>query len=126
MDNVETQYALRGSVDEVKIWDKEIPVAQVEQLKNQWATPAGIGEDDLVARIYPNPAEKVIYVEFTGSIHAEHISLFTPDGREMKDYQVKMQSSGIMIEIPETSVGLHLLRIILKDGRVISRKFIIL
>jgi len=126
MDNVETQYALRGSVDEVKIWDKEIPVSQVEQLKNQWATPAGIDDGDMVARIYPNPAEELIYVEFTGSIHAEHISLFTPDGREVRDYQVKMQSSGIMIEIPQTSVGLHLLRIILNDGRVVTRKIVIL
>ncbi|MFH1121264.1 MAG: LamG-like jellyroll fold domain-containing protein, partial [Bacteroidota bacterium] len=39
MDDVETQYALRGSVDEVKLWNQEVPVTQVEQLKNQWAAP---------------------------------------------------------------------------------------
>ena len=85
MDNVETQYALRGSVDEVKLWDKEIPVAQVEQLKNQWATPAGMIDNELIARIYPNPAEEVIYIEFTDTIRAEHISLFASDGREESD-----------------------------------------
>jgi len=125
MDNVETQYALRGSVDEVKLWNKEIPVTQVEQLKNQWAAPAGISDDYLIARIYPNPAEEVIYVEFTDTIHAVHISLFTADGKEVSGYQVKMQSSGIMIEIPLTFTGLHLLRMILKDGRVVTRKIII-
>jgi hypothetical protein len=125
MDNVETQYALRGSVDEVKLWNKEISVTQVEQLKNQWATSTGISDDYLIERIYPNPAEEVIYVEFTGAIQVEHISLFTSDGREVSGYQVKMQSSRIMIEIPHPCAGLHLLRMILKDGSVVTRKIII-
>jgi len=125
MDNLETQYALRGSVDEVKIWDKEIPVRQVEELMNQWATSYGIAEDNMVARIYPNPAKDVIYVDFKGTIQPEHVSLFTPDGREMKVPRVKMHGSGIMIEIPQISAGLILLQIILKDGRVVSRKIVI-
>ena len=125
MDNVETQYALRGSVDEVRLWDKEIPISQVEQLKNQWATPTGIADGELVSLIYPIPAEEVIYIEFPGAIQAEKVTIYNPDGKEMKDYQVKMQSSRIMIEIPHASAGLHLLRIILKDGRVIIRKIVI-
>ena len=125
MDNVETLYALRGSVDEVKLWDKEIPVPQVEQLKNQWATPAGIVNIDLIARIYPNPAEAVIYVEFTGSKQVEHIFLFTADGREVSDCQVNVQRSGIMIKIPQTSTGLHLLRIMMNDGSTTTRKIVI-
>jgi hypothetical protein len=125
MDNVETQYALRGSVDEVKLWNKEISVTQVEQLKNQWVSSTGISDDYLIERTYPNPAEDVIYVEFTGIIKVEQISLFTLDGREVPGYQVKMQSSGIMIEIPHPSTGLLLLRMILKDGSVVTRKIII-
>lgn len=125
MDNVETQYALLGSVDEVKLWDKEIPVGQIRQLKTQWATPAGVVEAEMIANIYPNPAEGVIYVEFSGSIQAENISLFNPDGREMKDYQLEKLSSRIVIEFPQASAGLHLLQIILKDGRVITRKIVI-
>ena len=125
MDNVETQYALRGSVDEVKLWNKEISVTQVEQLKNQWATSSGISDNYLIERMYPNPAEEVIYVEFKGIIKVEHISLFTLDGREVSGYQVKMQSSGIMIEIPHPSKGLLLLRMIMKDGSVVTRKIII-
>jgi hypothetical protein len=125
MDDAETQYALRGSVDEVKVWDKEIPVTQVEQLKNQWATPTDISDFDLIARIYPNPAEEFIYIEFTDTIRAERITLFASDGREDSDYQVNMQDSMIIIKIPQNYIGLHLLRMNLKDGRVVTRKIVI-
>jgi hypothetical protein len=125
MDNAETQYALRGSVDEVKLWDKEIPVTRVEQLKNQWATPADNIDAELIARIYPNPAEEVIYIQFTDTIRAEHISLCASDGREESDYPVNMQGSMIIIKIPQNFIGLHLLKMILKDGRVVTRKIVI-
>jgi hypothetical protein len=95
MDNVETQYALRGSVDEIKLWDKEIPVEQIEKLKDLWATPAGIVDIDPIARIYPNPAEGVIYVEFTDINQVEHISLLTTDGRDVSNCQVKCNILGL-------------------------------
>jgi hypothetical protein len=68
MDNTETLYSLRGSVDEFKLWDKEISIPQIEKLKTLWATPIGIEENDLIARIWPNPAEDLIFVEFKGKI----------------------------------------------------------
>ena len=125
MDNVETQYALRGSVDEVKLWNKEIPVTQVEQLMNQWAASAGINDVDLITRIFPNPAEEVIYVEFTDAIRPEHISLFASDGREESGYQVNMQNSVVIINVSQNSTGLYLLRMILNDGRMVTRKIVI-
>ncbi len=125
MDDVETLYALRGSVDEVKLWDKEIPVKQIEMLKDQWNTAQGIEEIFSVTQIYPNPAKDLIHIEFDGAVSADHVSLFTMDGREVQDYTVKMQGPEIMINIPHTSPGLHLLQIILKDGQVINRKIVI-
>lgn len=125
MDNVETQYALLGSVDEVKLWNVEIPPAQIEQLKNRWPTLARILVSDPIARIYPNPAERVINVEFDGSVQPERISLYNANGLEVKDYQVKNQSSELQIEIPPARSGIYLLKIILKDGRVLTRKIII-
>jgi len=126
MDNVETQYALLGSVDEVKLWDKEIPVRQVALLKNQWATPAGIAEDERVARIYPNPAKDVIYIELNGTSRAEHIWLYSADGTEVRDYPVNTQDPRIAVEIPGASPGLYVLRIILDDGREVHRKIMVL
>lgn len=125
MDDVETQYALRGSVDEVKLWNKEIPITQVERLKTQWASPTGIIDSYMVGRIYPNPAEEVICVEFTDTFHVENISLLTLNGREVSGYNVILMDSSVIIEIPRISTGLYLLRMILKDGRVVTRKIII-
>jgi hypothetical protein len=98
MDNVETLYALKGSVDEVKVWDKEIPVKQVENLKNQWATPAGISENESFTRIYPNPAEDVIYIEFAGKSGAQKVSLLSSEGREILAYQYIMQEPRLEIK----------------------------
>ena len=125
MDNVETQYALLGSVDEIKLWNAEIPVTQIEQLKNRWPTLAQTIDTDFIVRMYPNPAERVLNVEFNGSVKPQHISLFTAEGSEASNYLVKIQSSGTRIEIPEHLSGLHLLRIILNDGRVVTRKIIV-
>jgi hypothetical protein len=126
MDNVETQYALLGSVDEVKLWDKEIPVGQVEQLMNQWAPSAGIIDIEINMCIYPNPAGKAIFVEFFGATYVDHISLLTMNGENISDYTVKMEIPGIIFEFPETTAGLYLLRIALKNGRLVTRKIIIL
>lgn len=125
MDNVETLYSLFGSVDEVKIWDKEIPVKQIEQLKNQWATPAGIEENESIARIYPNPAHEIIIIEFKGTGRAKEISLYAPDGREISDNQDNSKDSKIEIKIPELLPGMYLLRISMNEGKEVTRKIII-
>lgn len=125
MDNAETQYALLGSVDEVRLWSVEIPVAQVEQLKNEWVTTIRMAENNLITRIYPNPAETEIYVEFNGSIQPLRISLYSANGEKVPVCQDKFQNSGIKIEVPPTCSGLYVLRIILIDGRILTRKIII-
>jgi hypothetical protein len=126
MDNVETLYSLRGSIDEVNLWDKEIPISQIEKLKDQWNTSFGIDEDNVIARIYPNPAEEVIYIEFTGSADAEHIFLLNMEGKEVHDFSVKSQASRIELGVTKASSGLHLIRIVLKEGQVVTKKIMIL
>ena len=125
MDNVETLYALLGSIDEVKLWDKEIPVKQIGMLKNQWNTSQGIAEKNLITGIYPNPATDLIYVGLAKSFNVSHISLIAMDGREVKDLKQNIQGSVIAIEIPEVARGFYLIRIILKDGSIVNRKIVI-
>jgi 2-keto-4-pentenoate hydratase len=113
-------------VDEVKLWNKEIPVTQIARLKDQWLTSTGIDNIYLIERLYPNPAKDIIHIEFPGTIQIKNISLFNMEGREVSGYKVNIQSSGIEIEISQTKPGLYLLRMILKDGQVITRKIIIM
>ena len=125
MDNVETQYALRGSVDEFKLWKVEIPPSQIVQLKNRWPTVVGNISADPIIRIYPNPTERIIHIEINGLVQAQHILLYTVNGTEVSGIQVKIQSSEIQIEIPPSCSGIYLLRMILDDGQIISKKIII-
>jgi hypothetical protein len=124
MDNIETQYALLGSVDEVKIWDREIPVSQVIKLKDQWKFPDGIDQLELLTRIYPNPTDGLITIDFTGNSRAVQVTLYASDGRKLTDYLPGSQSSIIKVEIPQPSSGIYLLRMVMNNGKVISRKII--
>lgn len=125
MDNTETLYALRGSVDEIKIWDSEISIPQVSKLKNQWNTAFGIEEENRIARMYPNPAKNVIYIEFKDPMDVEHISLLNMDGRKVNDCKVQMLDLRIEIHVSKASPGFYLIRIVLKDGQVATKKIMI-
>jgi hypothetical protein len=124
MDNIETQYGLLGSVDEVKIWDREIPVSQVVKLKDQWLIPAGIDELELFTHVYPNPADGLINIEFTGNSRPVQVTLYASDGRKVADYLTKPFESRIKMEIPHTSSGMYLLRMVMDNGKVVTQKII--
>ncbi len=125
MDNTETLYSLRGSVDEFKLWDKEISIPQIEKLKTLWATPIGIEENDLIAGIWPNPSTDVIMVEFKGYEKIESISLISPVGKEIKNTKIGKSIDRVQVSVSEFPSGIYFLRIILNDGRVVSRKVIV-
>ncbi len=126
MDNVETQYALLGSVDEVKLWNREIPVLQIEQLKSQWATPGSIVNKELTTIIYPNPAEDFFNIEFPGSEQIAKISLFSAFGKDVFMNMFQQSGNLIRVDIPDTCSGLHFLKIVLKDGRQITGKIVLM
>jgi len=125
MDNVETLYSWRGSLDEVKIWDREIPVPQIAQLKDQWATPFGIQENEFIARIYPNPATNLIFIEFTRPATAMQVALYSSDGRKVSDLSFNSADFQVILELPPLPPGIYLLSILLNNGRAISRKIIL-
>lgn len=123
-DEVETQYSMMGSIDEVKVWNQVIPVTQIEKLKDQWFIPVGVSELDATLRVYPNPAKDILTIEFSGSAKPEQVSLFAPDGKKVADYTVSASQSSIQLKIPQPAESIYLLRILLKDGKVITRKIV--
>jgi hypothetical protein len=103
----------------------EISIPQIEKLKTLWATPIGIEENDLIARIWPNPATDVIIVEFKGYEKVESISLISPEGKEIKNTKIGKSIDRVQVSVSEFQAGIYFLRIILSDGRVVSRKVIV-
>ena len=124
MDDLETQYAWRGSLDEVRLWDKEIPVKQIEQLMNQWAISPVDSVAGFILRIWPNPAETFLHIEFNATYDVENASLFSIEGKKIADYPGEMKSSAMSLEIPMTFTGVYVVRILLKDGRMAVRKVV--
>lgn len=125
MDNTETLYSLRGSVDEFKLWDKEISIPQIEKLKTQWATPIGIEEIDLVARIYPNPSNGDFVIELTGNEKISGITLLAFDGREVFVSPVKKESGKTSVHVSQIASALYVLSITLRNGKMVQRKVLV-
>jgi hypothetical protein len=123
MDDAETLYALVGSVDEVKLWNAEIPISQIEQLKAQWAETPQPTQQEVI--LYPNPANGFVNIQIPGTVKAESISLFSMDGRRTTGHQIKSESAGVVIEFSPFYKGIFLVKMILDDGRVLTRKLII-
>jgi len=123
-DETITNYDLLGSVDEVKIWDREIPASQILKLKDQWWFPVGVEETDASIRIYPNPSDGIIYIEFSGLSQPEQVTLFAADGRKVVEQEAKASESSIQLKIPQPTAGIYLLRILMKDGKVVTRKIV--
>ncbi|HET6556044.1 MAG TPA: LamG-like jellyroll fold domain-containing protein [Prolixibacteraceae bacterium] len=124
-DEVETQYSLLGSIDEVKVWDKEIPVSQVEKLKDQWWVPVGVDEFSMHARVYPNPANEKFNIDFAGAFKPLKVTLFSVDGMKVMDYSSQYGQKLFTMDLPESLSGIYLLQIIMDNGKVISQKIVI-
>jgi hypothetical protein len=64
-------------------------------------------------------------VEFKGYIKVESISLISPEGKELKKSQIGKSIDRVQISVSEFPAGIYFLRIILNDGRMVSRKVIV-
>lgn len=126
MDNVETLYAFRGTIDEVKVWDVEIPGSQIVSLQNEWETSMDEKEKELIVDIFPNPTDDFIHLRFSNAIKIEQLTLYNAEGRAFMLDQHEMSGTVIRIYVAQAASGLNFLRIILSDGQMIIRKIIIL
>lgn len=124
MDEVETLYSWRGSIDEVKLWDSEIPVKQIEALKEQWLTPFGLSEFENIAIIYPNPAQDRINIEITGVNKVEDITLYSVKGVAIANYRGFL-SNPVQISLPDVPEGIMVIRMLLSDGNIVTGKLMI-
>ena len=126
MDNIETQYSLLGSLDEVKIWDAEIPVSQIEMLKDQWFSPAGIIPIELNGKVYPNPATADLYIQLETGVTLRQILILNTASSEVGGISYSIENNLVRLNIPQSCFGLHFLKMIHQDGNITIKKIIIL
>lgn len=70
---------------------------------------------------YQTPSQ--ISLQFATQV--EQVSLLSMDGREISCCNVNVENFGIRVGIPKGCSGLHLLRMVLSNGSVVTRKIII-
>lgn len=124
MDEDETQYVWRGSIDEVRLWNEEIPVSQIRELRNQWLEVHSI-DGELVDVIYPNPSLDGFRVQFTGDAVGASLELFDLQGSSIRKVIVTDGDQSAFVPTTDTPSGLYLLRLQLPDGRQAVRKVIL-
>lgn len=79
-DEVETNYYFRGTVDEVRIYNAELPIRYIEKIPSMWDLVSGVGSvyEPKVFGVYPNPFGEsfrlILPVEIEQSLMATHFS----------------------------------------------------
>jgi len=79
----EAAYYLKGTLDEVRIFDKALAPDEIETLRSLWNDVTAVpGETDHPFTLYPNPSHGVVVVE---SVHeVKSINLMTVTGAKIK------------------------------------------
>jgi hypothetical protein len=125
IDNTETLYSWRGTIDEVKVWDAEIPVSQIASLKNEWATALGEPEYMALTAVWPNPSTGTFHIETAGTDRITGIKLYLPDGRAIPHTITANSGNRVTINVNTNNRGICLIKIYNGDGNVITRKILL-
>ncbi len=125
-DNETTEYSFRGTIDEVRIYDKALAPDVILTLPDSWnldevtsvTTPYKID-----VQIYPNPTSNFLRIQIpeNGTYLAE---LFNSVGQKIQVYQIQGGKEND-IAVYDLSKGLYFIRISLSKGGVVySGKFV--
>lgn len=124
VDNTETLYSWKGTIDEVKIWDTEIPVSRIASLKNEWATALGEPEYTVLTAVWPNPSAGTFHIQTAGTDLITGIELYLPDGRAIPHTITAGSGNRLTVNVNTKTRGICLVRIY-NDGNVITRKILL-
>jgi hypothetical protein len=118
-----TNYYLRGTLDEVRIYNKSLSPNEIETLKDQWqADPiTSIDSEAVTVDIYPNPTSGRIHIAINTPIIGIEVVDLT--GRKVaSSYSTTID--GIEVNLSNASTGLLILRINL-GNEIIYKKIVV-
>jgi len=114
-DDVTTNYFLRGTLDEVRIYNEALAPDEIETLRFLWNTTTDV-RDDIGEEIilYPNPSHGIIHV--TGNANIKRVEVWDITGKKLWSsgyrngpvYQIQIgPAPGIVILKIETTETVH-------------------
>ncbi len=122
-DNTTKEYALGGTIDEVRIYSSDLPQAVIQALPQTWTPEVITGIDPvsvLNPGIYPNPVKDRITVSIPGDEEIHSIQLIDINGKTV------LQTSQPDFLIPgNIHTGIYILSGKTISGKVFQKKLII-
>jgi hypothetical protein len=124
-DATVTSYGLRGTLDEVRIYNATVFPEEISTWKTTWNTIiTGIENTEINMSIYPNPIQRDFYITGISIETIKNINIFDPNGqsvnfimtssREQLQVTIENRASGLLILEVQTTNGLYHRKIILK------------
>jgi len=123
-DSGESNYFLRGVLDEVRIYNAIVPPDEITTLKDTWhEVVTGVERDIRKIEVYPNPATHAFFLHRAGPINTTSLQLYDVNGRQVP-FEVSDSQTYPKITISDGTTGLVILR--MKSGKnMIYRKIIL-
>ncbi|WP_298533706.1 LamG-like jellyroll fold domain-containing protein [uncultured Algibacter sp.] len=95
---------LKGSLDEIQLYDVALTAAQINQLYNEFNT-ASVSENSVSVSMYPNPASSIISIR--SSLRFDTASVFNLNGQLIKTISIENE----MVDIGFLNSGIYLMRL---------------
>ena len=123
-DANETNYFLRGVLDEVRIYNAIVPPDEILTLKDKWnEIVTGVEADLEKMQVYPNPAERNFFLRNINLTQVKGMHLYDVNGR-IVDFEVNQIQGDVKVSVNNPVTGVVILR--LQSGKAVYHRKIIL
>jgi hypothetical protein len=121
-DRSTNSYFLRGTIDEVKIFDHELPVSQIKLLPTLWNQYTSVGLPfGSSFTIYPNPADQSVFINSGPDEPTLSIEAFDMMGRKLDMVSSQIDPKTYFLQMINPIHGLVVIRVVYKGGESTGR-----
>ncbi|WP_160118623.1 LamG-like jellyroll fold domain-containing protein [Chryseotalea sanaruensis] len=104
----ESNYFLRGILDEVRLYQAALSPQVIQQLPEMWTPVTAIDEQSITLTVFPNPAKTIFYV--LGASLNSSFNLTDLNGNFIS-IESKLIDDKFAITLPQLSTGMYLLKV---------------
>jgi hypothetical protein len=110
-DRTTNSYFLRGTLDEVKIFNDELPVSEIKTLPSLWNPYTGLHTmNSNSAYLFPNPSDGFVYLKFNEDEGPLRIEAFDTRGQRLEVTTKEVDNSTIRINMVNSVHGVVLMK----------------
>jgi hypothetical protein len=116
-DRTTNSYFLRGTLDEIKIFNGELPVSEIKILPSLWNPYTGFNSLNTNSiQLFPNPTEGYIYLKHNPEESPLRIDAFDITGQQLKLLIKEVDNSTTQINMVNPVHGVVLMKIQFRKG----------